>query len=653
VPPTCELARIVNATLEFCDPLDGKTDGVVARTDLCALKFDLNTTIGLSYHCAATAGNPMRGQTAAPEQSGAVTAKGAEVAATILKGLFDLQGRRVYIPYQYGTNFVDGATAYNNATGKWEVAQSGLGSEWVERILRLQDANELPEGLGDVTYDTLKDWMTYGLHTYGSPLQTTWPDLAPWRDAGNKILHWHGESDDSIPTASSVRYWDSVREFLYPEKSYNESGAALSEWYKFYSVPGAAHCAPNPNEPNGPFPQTNFQVMIDWVENGIAPKTLNATVMLGEHLGEHREICEWPLRPLWVNDTMECVYDQKSLDTWHYDLDAFQFKIYRSNMATMKALRYHGNKDIRLDEIPIPELRPGWVKIKIAWAGICGSDLHEYLVGPKNAPTTPHPITGETIPTVLGHEFSGTITEVSPDVRTLQPGQKCTVFPPLGDRTCYWCQRGDSSGMCPNWGFLGYSGYGGGFAEYICVDARDVHPLPASVDLDVAALVEPLAVGWHAVKKGKVGNGDAALVLGAGPIGIAVILALRARGVEQVFVSEVSSRRLQHAEDAGATVLLNPLRDDVVERCREATDGFGPHAVFECAGVQASIDTAIEVCCGQGTIVNVGIFEKPIMINPNIINRRQLTYVGSNVYSRVEFDEVIGAIADVYPILGP
>ena len=164
-PPTCELARIVNATLEFCDPLDGKTDGVVARTDLCALQFDLNTTVGLPYNCAATAGNPMRGQTAAPEQNGTVTAKGAEVAATILKGLFDLQGRRVYIPYQYGTNFVDGATAYNNATGEWEVTQSGPGSEWVERILRLQDANELPEGLGNVTYDTLKDWMIYGLHT--------------------------------------------------------------------------------------------------------------------------------------------------------------------------------------------------------------------------------------------------------------------------------------------------------------------------------------------------------------------------------------------------------------------------------------------------------------------------------------------------------
>lgn len=147
----------------------------------------------------------------------------------------------------------------------------------------------------------------------------------------------------------------------------------------------------------------------------------------------------------------------------------------------------------------------------------CPSDLHEYLVQ-RNTPTQPHPLTGETIPTVLGHEFSGTIAAVDDSVETLQVGQKCTVYPPLGDRTCYWCERGDASGLCPNWGFLGYSGFGGGFAEYICVDARDVYVIPPDMELDVAALVEPLAVGWHAVRLGNVGEGggEAALVLGAG-----------------------------------------------------------------------------------------------------------------------------------------
>ena len=105
----------------------------------------------------------------------------------------------------------------------------------------------------------------------------------------------------------------------------------------------------------------------------------------------------------------------------------------------MRALRFHGNKDIRLDEIPEPKPRAGFVKIKNGWAGVCGSDLHEFLVGPKNVPLEPHVVTGETIPTVMGHEWSGRITELGPDVPSdlgLEVGRKCVIFPFLGDRTC-------------------------------------------------------------------------------------------------------------------------------------------------------------------------------------------------------------------------
>jgi (R,R)-butanediol dehydrogenase / meso-butanediol dehydrogenase / diacetyl reductase len=147
----------------------------------------------------------------------------------------------------------------------------------------------------------------------------------------------------------------------------------------------------------------------------------------------------------------------------------------------MKALRYYGNRDISLDDVPEPQLRPGWIKIKNDWCGICGSgvrhqinlagrslsrqlDLHEYLIGPKNAPATKHIITGEQMPTVLGHEFSGTIVELGEGVDNFRPGQRCTEFPILGCRECGWCQR-QISGMCASWGFLGYSGFGGGMSE--------------------------------------------------------------------------------------------------------------------------------------------------------------------------------------------
>lgn len=117
---------------------------------------------------------------------------------------------------------------------------------------------------------------------------------------------------------------------MYPGMSYNASNEALNEWYKLYLVPGAAHCSPNPYEPSGPFPQTNLAVMIDWVENEIEPNTLNGTVLLGNNVGTNQQICQWPLRPLWTDggSKMNCVYDQKSIDTWHYNLNGIKLPVY-------------------------------------------------------------------------------------------------------------------------------------------------------------------------------------------------------------------------------------------------------------------------------------------------------------------------------------
>jgi len=117
---------------------------------------------------------------------------------------------------------------------------------------------------------------------------------------------------------------------MYPNMSYNSSVAKLSDWYRLYLVPGGSHCTINAYEPNGPWPQTNLAVMIDWVEKGVVPTTLNATHLAGENMGANAQICAWPLRPLYTNNglTMECVYDQASLDTWMYEFDAFPMPVY-------------------------------------------------------------------------------------------------------------------------------------------------------------------------------------------------------------------------------------------------------------------------------------------------------------------------------------
>lgn len=272
-------------------------------------------------------GGPMTPAT--PAQNGTVSAKAAAIVNKIWAGMTDSAGQQVYFSYQPGSALDDAATAYDSTTGTWGLSINTMGIEFVQRFVNLLNTSTIAS-LDGITYDTLKEWIYEGWQTYDDSLQTTWPDLTPFQQAGGKVLHYHGESDFSIPTASSVRYHNSVREIMYGNMTYNASISALSDWYKLYLVPGAGHCSDNSAQPNGPFPQTNLAVMIDWVENGNAPTTLNATILQGDLAGTNQQICEFPTRPLWTNNgtVMNCVYDQTSLDTFYYDLNAFKVPVY-------------------------------------------------------------------------------------------------------------------------------------------------------------------------------------------------------------------------------------------------------------------------------------------------------------------------------------
>jgi tannase len=337
-PPSCELDKILNETISACDGLDGRSDGVVSRSDLCKLNFNLSSIIGLPYSCAAETsislglgfGNKKRQSMATtPAQNGTVSAEGVAVAQTILNSLRDSQGRQAYLSYQPGAEFGDAATIYDSITGTWGLDIAGTGGEWVGRFLELQDVDNLST-LENVTYDTLVDWVIQGMKMYADTLQTNNPDLTAFYSSGGKVLHFHGESDPSVPTGSSVYYHESVRSIMYPNMTFNDSTAALGDWYRLFLVPGAVHYATNTAQPNGPFPQTNLAVMIDWVENGVVPTTLNATYLQGIYEGQNAQICAWPLRPYWSNNgTMfECQYDQASIDSWKYDFDAYALPLY-------------------------------------------------------------------------------------------------------------------------------------------------------------------------------------------------------------------------------------------------------------------------------------------------------------------------------------
>ncbi|GAA2087787.1 2,3-butanediol dehydrogenase [Brevibacterium salitolerans] len=286
----------------------------------------------------------------------------------------------------------------------------------------------------------------------------------------------------------------------------------------------------------------------------------------------------------------------------------------------MRAARFYDRKDIRVEDIPEPELKPGTVAIDVAWCGICGSDLHEYLEGPLFIPAAghPHPISGESAPVVMGHEFSGTITALGEGVDDLEVGQSVVVEPYIigGDVDT---GPGQSYQLSKDMNFIGLGGRGGGLSEKIVVERRWVHPV-GDIPLDEAALIEPLSVAHHAFVRSGAAAGQTALVGGAGPIGLLTAAILKAEGLT-VYVSELSEARKEKARSTGvADEILDPRDGDVAERVRELTGDTGTDVAFECSSVPVVLDTLIAAVRPGGVIVNVSIWgHKPEVDLPSIV----------------------------------
>lgn len=306
----------------------------------------------------------------------------------------------------------------------------------------------------------------------------------------------------------------------------------------------------------------------------------------------------------------------------------------------MKAARFHGRGDIRIDDIPEPATRPGTVKVEVEWCGICGTDLHEYEEGPIFAPTpeAPHPVTGESIPIQLGHEFAGVVAEVGEGVTDVRVGDRVVVEPYIICGRCDACQQGRYN-VCASLGFVGLSGYGGGFSRYVVAERRWIHPL-GELETDVGALVEPLAVAYHAVRLSKAKPAPSALVFGSGPIGLVTIASLRAVGVEDVIVVEPAEVRKKKASGAGATHVLDPTEVDVVEAVMELTKGRGADVSFECAGIDKVLAAAIQSTRVGGTVVNLAIWGHDASVAMNNLVFREVNVVGSLAYCNDHADTI-------------
>lgn len=312
----------------------------------------------------------------------------------------------------------------------------------------------------------------------------------------------------------------------------------------------------------------------------------------------------------------------------------------------MRAARLYGHQDLRIEDLPEPEPGPGQVLLRNAYTGICGSDLHRYFA-PPGAPSRlpdPHPLTGATLPQVLGHEFSGTVVGLGGEVDSVATGDRVAVWPVYYCGKCAACRKGTVN-ACRSVGFHGLTSNGGGMAEYTTVPATMLHRLPDNVDLRMGALVEPMAVAWHAVGISEIRPGQTALISGAGPIGIGLWFALRARGVETIVVSEPSPTRRAVLRALGAQHVVDPLSGDLAAAVDEATEGAGAAVAFDAAGAPAAVLPVLEVLAPGGRLVVVALHEANVELNLSVLVHAEISIHGAMAHLPSDFDAVIAAMA--------
>jgi (R,R)-butanediol dehydrogenase / meso-butanediol dehydrogenase / diacetyl reductase len=271
----------------------------------------------------------------------------------------------------------------------------------------------------------------------------------------------------------------------------------------------------------------------------------------------------------------------------------------------MKAARWHAREDVRIEEMQVPEPGPGEVLLKVAWCGICGTDMEEYLHGPSVISTAPHPLTGSHAPLALGHEFSGEVAALGPGVRSLAVGERVAAETTIFCGSCYFCRRREFA-FCTGWGTIGFNA-DGGLAEYAVVPAFSSVRVPDTVSDEQAALAEPIAVAVRAIRRGRVVLGDTVCVLGCGTIGLLCVQVARAAGARRVLAIDVEDARLELAARLGADHTLSARSPDLAAAAHELLGGIGPDVVLECAGATTTGPLAVQVVRKGGRVVLVGV----------------------------------------------
>ena len=266
--------------------------------------------------------------------------------------------------------------------------------------------------------------------------------------------------------------------------------------------------------------------------------------------------------------------------------------------GTMKTAVMTKVRNIEFVERPIPKPEPYEVLVRLEYVGICGSDVHYYEAGRiGNFVVEP--------PFVLGHEASGTVVEIGEKVTSLKIGDRVCMEPGKTCGKCEWCRKGLYN-LCPDVQFFATPPVDGVFQEYVAHSESLCYKLPDNVSMLEGALVEPLAVGFHAANQGGACPGMNCVVIGSGCIGLVSMMALKARGVSRVFVVDVLDKRLEKASELGADAVINGKTADVTTEILRLTEGKGADLIIEASGNEIATRSAIEYAKKGATIVLVG-----------------------------------------------
>ncbi|WP_243074261.1 zinc-binding dehydrogenase [Microbacterium sp. SS28] len=298
----------------------------------------------------------------------------------------------------------------------------------------------------------------------------------------------------------------------------------------------------------------------------------------------------------------------------------------------VRAAAYIGDRTVSVVDAATTSPPPGHVQIRVAYVGLCGTDLH-IVHGSMDARVSR--------PLVFGHEMSGTIEAVGDEVEGWAPGDPVTVMPLAWDGTCPACLAGHEH-ICQNLDFIGIDSPGA-LQPLWNVPAVTLVRLPESLALDAAALVEPVAVAVHDVRRSEVRVGEKAVVIGGGPIGVLIATVARDFGAEVVVVELDTARRAQVESLGFATI--DPRTADQVAWVEEWTGGAGADVVFEVSGAPAAVLGATDLAKVRGTIVVVAIHSTPREINLQRVFWRELRILGARVYQRTDFEKAVELVA--------